>query len=102
MASQALQLSGSLRSHFHSPGMEWVGWVGREPSLLMVDLSTPFLTVRLPAGVPAQEKAPAKLIVYLQRFRPQDYQRLLESNSSRERPQGTKHSDSSLSYSVIS
>uniref|UniRef100_A0A452F8F1 Thiamine-triphosphatase n=1 Tax=Capra hircus TaxID=9925 RepID=A0A452F8F1_CAPHI len=29
-------------------------------------------------GVLAQEKAPAKLIVYLQRFRPQDYQRLLE------------------------
>ncbi|XP_037358994.1 thiamine-triphosphatase [Talpa occidentalis] len=33
-------------------------------------------------GVPAQEKAPAKLIVYLQRFRPQDYQRLLEVKSS--------------------
>ncbi|XP_029422692.1 thiamine-triphosphatase isoform X2 [Nannospalax galili] len=35
-------------------------------------------------GVPAQEKAPAKVQVYLQRFRPQDYQRLLEANSSRE------------------
>uniref|UniRef100_A0A8C6W364 Thiamine triphosphatase n=1 Tax=Nannospalax galili TaxID=1026970 RepID=A0A8C6W364_NANGA len=36
------------------------------------------------SGVPAQEKAPAKVQVYLQRFRPQDYQRLLEANSSRE------------------
>ncbi|XP_012589521.1 PREDICTED: thiamine-triphosphatase [Condylura cristata] len=34
-------------------------------------------------GVPAQEKAPAKLIMYLQRFRPQHYQRLLEVYSSR-------------------
>lgn len=38
------------------------------------------LVVPLPAGVPAQETAPAKLMVYLQRFRPQDYQRLLEAN----------------------
>lgn len=38
--------------------------------------------VLLPAGVPAQEKAPAKLLVYLQRFRPLDYQRLLEADSS--------------------
>ncbi|KAM5235324.1 thiamine-triphosphatase [Ctenodactylus gundi] len=37
-------------------------------------------------GLPAQETAPAKLIVYLQRFRPHDYQRLLQANSSRERP----------------
>ncbi|XP_051051654.1 thiamine-triphosphatase isoform X2 [Phodopus roborovskii] len=35
-------------------------------------------------GVPAQEKAPAKLLVYLQRFRPLDYQRLLEANGSSE------------------
>ncbi|XP_006988573.3 thiamine-triphosphatase isoform X2 [Peromyscus maniculatus bairdii] len=35
-------------------------------------------------GVPAQEKAPAKLMVYLQLFRPLDYQRLLEANSSEE------------------
>lgn len=48
-------------------------------------------------GVPAQERATAKLIVYLQRFRPQDYQRLLEVHSSREHPQGTKDADSSLS-----
>lgn len=41
-------------------------------------------------GVLAQEKAPAKLITYLQRFRPQDYQRLVEVHSSREKPQGTK------------
>ncbi|KAF6352570.1 thiamine triphosphatase [Rhinolophus ferrumequinum] len=47
-------------------------------------------------GVPAQEKVPAKLIVYLQRFRPQYYQRLLEVHSSREKPQGTKDADSSL------
>uniref|UniRef100_H0WZ44 Thiamine-triphosphatase n=1 Tax=Otolemur garnettii TaxID=30611 RepID=H0WZ44_OTOGA len=47
-------------------------------------------------GVPVQETVPAKLIVYLQRFHPQHYQRLLEVNSSRERPQGTKHPDSSL------
>ncbi|XP_008065964.1 thiamine-triphosphatase isoform X2 [Carlito syrichta] len=46
--------------------------------------------------VPAQEKAPAKLIMYLQRFRPQDYQRLLEVNGSREKPQGTKHPDGIL------
>ncbi|KAM9645311.1 thiamine-triphosphatase isoform 2-T2 [Trichechus inunguis] len=37
-------------------------------------------------GVPAQEKPPAKLMVYLQCFRPQDYQLLLEENSSREKP----------------
>ncbi|XP_004456413.1 thiamine-triphosphatase [Dasypus novemcinctus] len=48
-------------------------------------------------GVSEQEKAPSKLIVYLQRFRPQDYQHLLEANHSEERPRGTKHSDSSLS-----
>lgn len=47
-------------------------------------------------GVPAQEKAPAKLMVYLQRFRPQYYQCLLEVHSSREKPQGTKDADSSL------
>ncbi|XP_005377118.1 PREDICTED: thiamine-triphosphatase isoform X2 [Chinchilla lanigera] len=47
-------------------------------------------------GVPAQERAPAKLIVYLQRFRPQDYQRLLQVDSSREEPQGTKHPDSNV------
>ncbi|PNI96666.1 THTPA isoform 8, partial [Pan troglodytes] len=46
--------------------------------------------------VPAQETAPAKLIVYLQRFRPQDYQRLLEVNSSRERPQETEDPDHCL------
>lgn len=44
-------------------------------------------------GVPALEKAPAKLIVYLQRFRPQDYQRLLEANDFREKPQGTHRPD---------
>lgn len=38
-----------------------------------------FLILLLPVGVPAQEKAPAKLIVYLQRFRPQDYQQLLKA-----------------------
>ncbi|XP_005882271.1 PREDICTED: thiamine-triphosphatase isoform X2 [Myotis brandtii] len=47
-------------------------------------------------GVLAQERAPAKLIVYLQRFRPQDYQRLLEVHSSREKPEGTNDADSSL------
>lgn len=46
-------------------------------------------------GVPAQETAPAKLIVYLQRFRPQDYERLLEVYSSAER-MGTKHPGDSL------
>ncbi|XP_071463869.1 thiamine-triphosphatase isoform X2 [Marmota flaviventris] len=35
-------------------------------------------------SVPAQERAPGKLIVYLQHFRPQDYRRLLEVNSSTE------------------
>ncbi|XP_011786214.1 PREDICTED: thiamine-triphosphatase isoform X3 [Colobus angolensis palliatus] len=46
--------------------------------------------------VPAQETAPAKLMVYLQHFRPQDYQRLLEVNSSKQRPQGTKDPDNCL------
>lgn len=41
-------------------------------------------SVPLPAGVPAQETAPAKLMVYLQRFRPLDYQRLLQANSCNE------------------
>ncbi|XP_042542323.1 thiamine-triphosphatase [Dipodomys spectabilis] len=52
-------------------------------------------------GVPTQEKAPAKLIVYLQRFRPEDYQRLLEPTLS-EKPRGAKHSDRSLDYNVTS
>ncbi|KAF6133311.1 thiamine triphosphatase [Phyllostomus discolor] len=43
----------------------------------------------------AQERAPAKLIMYLQRFRPQDYH-LLEVHSSKEKPQGTKDADKSL------
>ncbi|KAM6201995.1 thiamine-triphosphatase [Rhynchocyon petersi] len=47
-------------------------------------------------GVPAQERPPAKLIVYLQRFRPQDYQLLLEVEGFRERTEDTKHLDSSL------
>lgn len=42
------------------------------------------LVLLLPIGVLAQESAPSKLIVYLQRFRPQDYQRLLEVYGSRE------------------
>ncbi|KAM8783704.1 LOW QUALITY PROTEIN: thiamine-triphosphatase [Rhynchonycteris naso] len=46
-------------------------------------------------GVLAQERAPAKLIVYLQRFRPQDYQRLLEVTAP-EKPQGTKDTENSL------
>ncbi|MXQ91950.1 hypothetical protein E5288_WYG019550 [Bos mutus] len=37
-------------------------------------------------GVLEQGRAPAKLIVYLQRFRPQDYQRLLEVYGSKEKP----------------
>lgn len=60
------------------------------------DLSGSLLILLLPTGVLAQEVAPAKLIVYLQRFRPQDYQCLLEVHSSRENPQGTKDADSSL------
>lgn len=59
-------------------------------------LSGSLLILLLPTGVLAQEVAPAKLIVYLQRFRPQDYQRLLDVHSSREKPQGTKDADSSL------
>ncbi|XP_008708780.1 thiamine-triphosphatase [Ursus maritimus] len=47
-------------------------------------------------GVPVQETAPAKVMVYLQRFRPQDYQHLLEVYSPREKPQGTKAPGSSL------
>ncbi|XP_021551096.1 thiamine-triphosphatase [Neomonachus schauinslandi] len=47
-------------------------------------------------GVPAQERAPAKVMMYLQCFQPQDYQHLLEVYSPRERPQGTKAPDSSL------
>lgn len=49
-------------------------------------LSGSLLILLLPVGVLAQEKAPAKLIVYLQRFRPQDYQRLLEVYGSKEQP----------------
>ncbi|XP_076983277.1 thiamine-triphosphatase [Tamandua tetradactyla] len=47
-------------------------------------------------GVSEQETAPAKLIVYLRRFRPQDYQHLLEVKSSKEKPQGSQHPDSGL------
>ncbi|XP_036305221.1 thiamine-triphosphatase isoform X2 [Pipistrellus kuhlii] len=47
-------------------------------------------------GVLAQESAPSKLIVYLQRFRPQDYQCLLEVYGSREKPEGTNDADSGL------
>ena len=49
-------------------------------------LSGFLLILLLPVGVLAQERAPAKLIVYLQRFRPQDYQHLLEVYSSKEKP----------------
>lgn len=42
-------------------------------------------------GVPTQEKAPAKLIVYLQRFRPQDYLHLLKASASQtKQPQETQ------------
>ncbi|KAM8948649.1 thiamine-triphosphatase isoform 2-T2 [Lycaon pictus] len=61
---------------------------------LRVDLDTADFGYTV--GVPVQEKAPAKLIVYLQRFRPQDYQHLLEVLSPSKKPQGTKAPDSSL------
>lgn len=69
---------------------------GQGVELKHLQLSGSLLSLLLLIGVPAQEKAPAKLIVYLQRFRPQYYQRLLEVYSSREKPQGTKDADSSL------
>uniref|UniRef100_A0A8C9JZN5 Thiamine-triphosphatase n=2 Tax=Panthera tigris TaxID=9694 RepID=A0A8C9JZN5_PANTA len=47
-------------------------------------------------GVPVQETAPAKLMVYLQRFQPQDYQRLLQVHRPREKPQGTKDPEGNL------
>lgn len=47
-------------------------------------------------GVPVQERATPKVMVYLQRFRPQDYQHLLEVYSPREKPRGTKSPESSL------
>ncbi|XP_006932816.1 thiamine-triphosphatase isoform X1 [Felis catus] len=47
-------------------------------------------------GVPVQETAPAKLMVYLQRFKPQDYQRLLQVHRLREKPQGTKDPEGNL------
>ncbi|XP_058594590.1 thiamine-triphosphatase isoform X2 [Neofelis nebulosa] len=47
-------------------------------------------------GVPVQETAPAKLMVYLQRFQPQHYQRLLQVHRPREKPQGTKDPDGNL------
>ncbi|XP_029806508.1 thiamine-triphosphatase isoform X2 [Suricata suricatta] len=43
-------------------------------------------------GVPVQETPPAKLMVYLQRFRPQDYQCLLRGHSPGEKPQGDERS----------
>ena len=49
-------------------------------------LSGSLLILLLPVGVLEQGRAPAKLIVYLQRFRPQDYQRLLEVYGSKEQP----------------
>lgn len=49
-------------------------------------LSGSLLILLLPVGVLEQGRAPAKLIVYLQRFRPQDYQRLLEVYGSKEKP----------------
>ncbi|XP_045306416.1 thiamine-triphosphatase isoform X2 [Leopardus geoffroyi] len=47
-------------------------------------------------GVPVQETAPAKLMVYLQRFQPQNYQRLLQVHRLREKPQGTKDPEGNL------
>ncbi|XP_075387209.1 thiamine-triphosphatase [Tenrec ecaudatus] len=44
-------------------------------------------------GVQALEKPPAKLIVYLQRFRPQHYQLLLKEKSARERSPGSQQPD---------
>lgn len=71
------------------------GWVGRSRVKAMW-LCLVLLILCLPVGVPAQESAPSKLIVYLQRFRPQDYQRLLKANSSGDKPPGTTDPDSSL------
>ena len=58
-------------------------WAGKVKAFSALSGS---LLILLPVGVLAQETAPAKLIVYLQRFRPQDYQRLLEVYSSKEKP----------------
>lgn len=71
-------------------------FVGRRSRIKAFTALSGSLILLLPTGVLAQEVAPAKLIMYLQRFRPQDYQRLLEVHSSREKPQGTKDADSSL------
>ncbi|EPY89955.1 thiamine-triphosphatase-like protein [Camelus ferus] len=71
----------------------------RGPLLLEVALLVPTCPGQSGSGlvgVPAQETAPAKLIVYLQRFRPQDYQCLLEVYGSREKPEGTKDPDMRL------
>ena len=59
-------------------------------------LSGSLLLPLLPVGVPVQETAPAKLMVYLQRFQPQDYQRLLQVHRPREKPQGTKDPEGNL------
>lgn len=58
-------------------------WAGRGK---VFAASGSLLILLLPVGVLAQERAPAKLIVYLQRFRPQDYQRLLEVYGSKVKP----------------
>lgn len=75
---------------FGIPVLPWkqlwgpAAWAGRVKAFSA--LSGSLLILLLPVGVLAQETAPAKLIVYLQRFRPQDYQRLLEVYSSTEKP----------------
>lgn len=73
---------------FGIPVLPWklwgpAAWAGRVKAFSA--LSGSLLILLLPVGVLAQETAPAKLIVYLQRFRPQDYQRLLEVYSSTEK-----------------
>lgn len=86
---------------FRIPVLPWkqlwgpAAWAGSRVKAFTA-LSGSLLFFLLLIGVPAQEKAPAKLMVYLQRFRPQYYQCLLDVHSSREKPQGTKDADSSL------
>lgn len=81
---------------FRSPVLPWkqlwglAAWAGRVKAFAAIWFSP---HSPLPVGVLVREEAPAKLIVYLQCFRPQDYQRLLEVYSSKRKPEGTEDLD---------
>lgn len=98
-SSWKLALSGSQRGALLRVDLDTADFdyaVGEVEALVSEEAEVPaaleeILNLSNMLGVPAQEKAPAKIIVYLQRFRPQDYQQLLKALTPQtEMPQEAK------------